>query len=74
MMDAQRKANWRGGFFAASALSEGLGMENMMIPQRSEVPTGFPAGVTLAEVEHEQKRELYERTQLLVAQLKLDCQ
>ena len=40
----------------------------------SEGSAPFGAGVTLAEVEHEQKRELNECTQLLVAQLKLDCQ
>lgn len=39
--------------------------------KRSEDPTDFPAGVTLAQEEHEQQqREL----QLLVAQLELDCQ
>ncbi len=55
----------------ASRLTDVLCMDAMTLQKRSEGPTPFGAGVTLAEEEHEQKRELCKRTQLFVAQLKL---
>ena len=51
-----------------------LGMDAMALQKRSEGPTPFGAGVTLDQEEHEQKRELCKRTQLLVAQLDFERQ